>query len=301
MKNIVKGGFAALLVTLALATGGVAADDAKAATGLTVSPASADLRLDPGETHEGTLHVINESDGEMPFKAYVTPYSVTGEEYKPYFTPVKAAIDATEWFALDKTGGTLAVNGKTDIPYTITVPEGTPGGSYFTTVFAETADKAGGESSVTAHKRVGMVVYLRVNGDAKEAGSVAAWDMPWLQEGPLKGLLKLDNTGSVHYKANVRVAVTDMFGNKKYDYTREAQILPQKRRAIPVEWKNGAVFGLFKVTGEVSYLGKTEKLPEKTVLIMNTPTRIAAGIVLLLIVVALVVMGRKRAVAPNKK
>lgn len=300
MKYILRAGIAALLVTVAVATSGVAANTVSAATGLTVSPASTDIEVAPGDTHKGTLHVINESDTQTSYRAYVTPYSVTGEEYKPYFTPVENAIDATKWFSLSKNKGSLPVDGKTDIPYTITIPSNTPGGSYFATVFAETGgdDSKGG---VTTRNRVGMVVYLRVSGDAKVAGKVAEWNVPWLQEGPLEGMLKMTNNGTVHYKADVSVAVTDMFGNKKYDYKREAQILPQKKRAIPVGWEKGPAFGLFKVSGEVSYLGITEKLPEKTVFVINTPTRIAAGIVLLLIVVTLVLVGRKRAVASRKK
>ena len=300
MKYFLKFGLAVFLVTLAITTSGVAVKSANATTGLTVSPASTDIEVAPGDTYEGTLRIVNESDAKMPYKAYVTPYSVTGEEYKPYFTPIKGAIDATKWFALSKAGGTLSVDGTAKIPYTITVPADTPGGSYFTTVFAETADKNSNESGVATRKRVGMVVYLRVSGDGKKAGIIDEWTASWLQEGPLHGMLKMSNTGTIHYKANVKVAVTDMFGNKKYDYVREAMILPQKRRAIPIDWEKGAAFGLFKVGGEVTYLGQTEKLPEKIVFVVNTPTRIAAGVVLLVAVIILVIAGRKRARVSRK-
>src|SRR5689334_16630080 len=107
MKHILKVGLAALLVTLAVATSGVSADDVSAATGLTISPASLDIEVAPGSKHEGTMHVINESDTPVSYDTYVTPYSVTGEEYKPYFTPIENAIDATKWFSLGKNGGSL--------------------------------------------------------------------------------------------------------------------------------------------------------------------------------------------------
>jgi hypothetical protein len=301
LKRSITVGLVALLFSLVGMASGVMGKNVSAATaGLTLSPASLDTKIAPGSSYHGTLHVINEGTTAMPYAAYVTPYSVSGEEYKPYFTPLSGATDVTSWFSLGKTEGTLTASGSATVPFTITVPKGTGGGSYFATVFVETHDKSAG-SGVTTRKRVGMVVYLRVTGPAVEKGNVAQWSVPWLQEAPLKAMLKMANAGSVHYKADMKVTVRDLFGKKKYEFTRSPQILPQKLRALPVEWSKAPPFGVFKVGGEISYLGKTEQLPEKFVLVMSLPLRFLVLIVLLLGVGGVVLTRRNRAVAFHKK
>jgi hypothetical protein len=296
-KRIAVGILAALLMGLGLSAPSVHA----ASGGLTISPTSVDVKVKPGGSYKGEMLVINQGEIDVAYKVYATPYSVTGEEYKPYFTPVPGAADISKWFTFGAKGSLLKIGNQDTIPYTLTVPKGTGAGSYFGTVFAETEDKGG--SGVITRKRVGMVVYLRVLGDAAEKGSVSAWDVPWIQTAPFKADLKMANEGSVHYDAKVNVRVSDLFGGVKLAYTRDPVVLPQKIRSIPITWENGATFGLFKVDGEVTYLGKTEKLPMRIVFIANTPMRLlTAGMLIAFIaIIVVLVLGRKRAVASHKE
>lgn len=267
-------------------------------SGLTISPTSVDVTVAPGNSYSGQMFVLNQSEVDTTYKVYATPYSVTGEEYKPYFTPVPGATDITKWFTFGDQGGDLKVGKQDTIPFTIAVPKGTGAGSYYATVFAETENK--GTSGVVTHKRVGMVVYLRVSGDAVQKGNVADWDVPWLQQQPLSAHLKMANSGSVHYKAEVSVTVSDLFGNKKFTDKRQPEILPQKLRSIPITWQNSATFGFFKVNGEVTYLGKTEKLPSKLVFIASPLMQLVTVGVLLLSVITLVYLGKRRAATHTK-
>jgi len=296
-KRLAVGILAIVLMGL-----GLTVPSAHAASGgLTISPTSVDVKVKPGGSYKGEMLVINQGELDVSYKVYATPYSVTGEEYKPYFTPIPGAADITKWITFGAKGKLLKIGTQDTIPYTITVPKGTGAGSYFGTVFAETEDKGG--SGVITRKRVGMVVYLRVLGDATEKGSVSAWDVPWIQEAPFKAAIKMTNEGSVHYDAKVNVRVSDLFGGVKLAYTRDPIILPQKIRSIPVIWENGATFGLFKVDGEVTYLGKTEKLPTRIVFIANTPMRllVAGMLIVFIAIVVVLVLGRRRAVAPRKE
>jgi hypothetical protein len=294
-RRIIIGVLVAIFATAGLASPSVYA----ASGGLTISPTSADIKLRPGESSKGQMLVINQGEIDVSYKVYATPYSVNGEEYKPYFTPVRGATDITKWFTFGKEGGSLKVGNQNTIPYTVTVPKGTGAGSYFGTIFAETEDK--GNAGVITRKRVGMVVYLRVLGNATEKGSVSAWNVPWIQEAPFKANIKMTNEGSVHYRAKMNVRVSDIFGGVKLTYTRDPVVLPQKIRDIPVVWENGATFGLFKIDGDVTYLGKAEKLPTRIVFIANTPMRLLTAGMLAAFIAIVVVLWRKRAVAPHKK
>jgi hypothetical protein len=269
-----------------------------ASGGLTVSPTSVDATVAPGGTYKGEMLVMNQGELDIAYTVYATPYSVTGEEYKPYFSPVKGATDITKWFTFDKSSNdSLKIGMQESIPYTITVPKNVGAGGYYATIFAETADKGG--AGVVTRKRVGMIVYLRVSGNVKESGSINSWNVDWMQQAPLRADVKVANTGSVHFKANVHVTVSDLFGSKKFSYERNPEILPQKLRDIPISWENGATYGLFKVSGEVTYLNKTEQLPTRYVFVANLPMGLLTAVSIIAFI-ALVVFGSRR-VAVRKK
>ena len=299
LRRIASSGIKALFLAGALLLFGVAHQDTHAAVaGLTLSPTSIDVEVAPGASYSSQVTVLNQSEVDTSYRVYATPYSVTGEEYKPYFSPVKGATDITKWFTFGKTDDRLKVGSQSAIPFTVSVPKETGAGSYFATIFAETTEK--GTSGVVTHKRVGMIMYLRVSGNAVQRGSISRWDVPFIQQAPFGATVKVANTGSVHFPAKVKVTIADVLGNPKYAYERMPEILPQKLRAIPVTWPKGATFGLFKVSGEVNYLGKTEKLPTRLVFIANTPMRLLTIGLLLALVITVVLVGRNRAAAHKK-
>jgi hypothetical protein len=300
MKNKIRNSTLVLAILAAACIGALANTKPihAASGGLTISPTSVDVTVAPGGTYKGEMLVMNQGQLDVGYNVYATPYSVTGEEYKPYFSPIPGAVDITKWFSFDKNGNdSLKIGNQESIPYTITVPKNTGAGGYYATIFAETADK--GSAGVITKKRVGMIIYLRVSGSVKEAGSIDSWSVGWIQQAPLTADVKIANSGSVHFKANVHVTVSDLFGSQKFSYQREPEILPQKLRDVPISWENGASYGLFKVSGEVTYLNKTEQLPTRYVFVANTFMRLlTAGV--LIAFVALVVIGSRR-VAVHKK
>ncbi|HSD56442.1 MAG TPA: hypothetical protein VLA92_04805 [Candidatus Saccharimonadales bacterium] len=295
MKKFLLTNTIVVLVAVCLSLAGINSKTASALSGgLTISPTSIDKQIAPGGSYKGEVLVINQGDDSFAYKMYASPYSVSGEEYKPYFTPVKGAVDVTKWITFDSNGSTIKPGSQNTIPVTISIPKGIGAGSYYAALFAETEDK--GASGVITRKRVGTVVYIRVTGNATEKGGVDSWNVPFMQQDPFKAALKLDNTGSVHYQASVKVTVSDLFGNPKYIYERQPKVLPQKVRSLPIAWDKGAKFGLFKVTGEVNYFNNTESLPTKYVFIASPIYRFITAGILVAFVVFIVYVGKKRVV-----
>ena len=293
MKKFISANLRVLVLAVAMVASGLGLGVVHAANGgITISPTSINHEIAPGASYKTEILVVNQGEIDQNYKIYATPYSVTGDEYKPYFEPVKGALDITKWFSFERTGGPIKVGNQDTIPFTISVPKGTGAGSYYATVFAETSDAA--KSGVVTRKRVGTVVYIRVSGNAVERGSVDSWQVPWLQQDPLHATLKMANTGSVHYEAGIKIKVDDVFGGTKFNYERKPKVLPQKLRSIPVVWEDGAKFGLFKVSGEVKYFDKTAKLPTRYVFIANTPMRIITAGMLIAFVAAVIFVGKKR-------
>lgn len=279
-----------LLIALGVVTALLMPHGTKAAQAITITPTSIDKVINPGETLKGQTQVLNQADSPFDYKVYAAPYSVTGEEYDPSFTPIPGATDVASWFKLKAAKTHLEPYSTSALDYTIAVPATTKPGGYYAVIFAETESKVEG-TGVTTQKRVGTVVYIRVAGDAVEQGAVASWVVPWFQEPNLLQTLRLENTGSVHYTATVRTTIKDLFGNTKLTYAQKRNVLPEKVRKIEIEWEKTPALGVFKVNGTVEIFGKTTPLSTKYVLVMSK--EIQRGLMILLALVVLFYLSKK--------
>lgn len=275
-----------LLAVPTIATAEEAASSTDKGIVIALSPATNDISIAPGETKKDKITVINQGSQTFDFSTSITPYSVNGEEYDPSFSPIEGAEDVTKWLTIDSNdSGTLKPNDSSEVKYTLAVPAGTQAGSYSATFFAETKKSDSNSGGIVTTKRVGSIFLINVTGDVKQQGSVASWEVKNLQNAPLQANLRLSNEGGAYYRAETKIVVTDIFGNTKFKSDINPSVFPQKTRKVNVEWKDGATFGLFKVSGEVKIFDKTEKLPTKYVLVASTSMRIAlAGIVILFLV-----------------
>lgn len=284
-RYLLTGLITALVAALAVP---VAAFAAPAAQSITVSPTSVDETINPGATKTGSIKVINTGSQGFDFKIYATPYGVTGEEYQQHFTPLPGKPDIVSWFKFPVAAAHAAPNQTVDVAYSIAVPANTPPGGYYATVFAETQPAANASgSSVSVHQRVGTIFYLQIGGTAVKKGSLDGWQVHFWQTQPLTASLKIKNDGDTHFVANTQVVVRDIFGTPKYTLTTAREVLPRTIRQIDATWPNGPPIGLFKVSGNVKFLGQTHTLPSHYVLVVTWPIRLAviAAVVLAVIVV----------------
>lgn len=257
-----------LLVALGVTGSLLIPHGAKAAQAITITPTSIDKVINPGEALKGQTQVLNQADSPFDYKVYAAPYSVTGEEYDPSFTPIPGATNVASWFKLKAAKTRLDAYTTSALDYTITVPANAKPGGYYAVIFAETESKVEG-TGVTTQKRVGTVAYIRVAGDAVEQGGVASWSVPWFQEPNLLQTLRLENTGSVHYSATIKTTVKDVFGSTKLSYAQKRNVLPEKIRKVEIEWEKTPALGIFNVSGTVEIFGKTTPLSTKYVLVMS--------------------------------
>lgn len=263
---------------------------AKAAQAITITPTSIDKVIIPGQTLKGQTQVLNQADSPFDYKVYAAPYSVTGEEYDPSFTPIPGVTNVASWFTLKTAKTRLEPYSTSALDYSITVPANTKPGGYYAVIFAETESKVEG-TGVTTQKRVGTVVYIRVAGDAVEQGGVTSWIVPWFQEPNLMQTLRLENTGSVHYSATIKTNVKDLFGNTKLSYAQKRNVLPEKIRKVTIEWEKTPALGIFKVNGTVEIFGQTTPLSTKYVLVMSK--EIQRGLLIVLALIILFIISKK--------
>jgi hypothetical protein len=251
--------------------------------GITASPPTTEINMAPGSHYSGSVDISNPGDTEYDFTASAAPFSVMGEDYQQQFTARPDLVDASKWFTFSQTRYHLKPTQHVAVQFTINVPADIAGGGYYAVVFAQ-ADPLPG-AGIRGAKRVGMVTYMTVSGDIHQEGKIASFSVPPIQtEPPLHSELRLQNTGNVHYDSTVSVQVKDLFGNVKAQEDAQHIIMPKTIRKITLDWGNAPGFGLFRVTGTVKYLGRTENLPSRWTLMLSANA-------FLIIAAVLVVMG----------
>lgn len=280
---IVGVGIAALLPYATLAVEGES---------ITASPATQRSSVNAGGTISDTITIINDGTIAYDYVVGASPFSVLNEDYKQSFNLPENTTDTSKWFKFSKIRYHLDPGQRINVPYTINVPANAAPGGHYAVVFATTQPNKPA-TTVVAQKRVGTIFYLTVNGALSKKGNVETWGSQyWQNEAPLVSNLRMRNAGNVHYDTEVKLSITDMFGNVKASPAATAIVLPQTIRKIDLKWEQAPSFGLFRVGGSVQYLDKTEALPSHYVLMMSA--KFFLGMVTAVMILAVIVLTRRR-------
>lgn len=261
-------------------------DDDDTVERITMSPAISKPSLKAGEKVTGKLTVINDGSIDYTFLMYSRPFSVNGENYDTNYTTVNKQTEAYQWVNFDRSNVRLKAGERTEIGYTVQTPKDARAGGHYAVLFAETQPPEGDPASVARKKRIGTLLYMTVDGDLIEKGKVESWQADLIQtKPPLNTDLRLKNDGNVHFQADLSASYTNIFGKKRFTLNQELLILPGTTRRIPITWQDSPYLGIYKVSGNVSFLNKKESLPEKYVVLLPMPVLASvAGIVAIVII-----------------
>lgn len=298
----------AIVATLAFAViPGVAhaqqPDDTKES--ITLSPAVTKPVADAGTVLNGKLTVINDGKTDFKFLVYAGPFSVTSEDYDPSYTEVNDRTDAYQWIKFEKTNLNLKSGERVDVPYTMTIPTKASSGGHYAVLFAETQPPAAEGTQVIRKKRVGSLAYITVNGDLINSGSLASWDVDfWQKKSPPSSSIRIKNDGNVHFQVNSTVKYSNIFGKSLLTLNQEHIVLPGTTRRITANFEGSRPVGIYKVSGTATFLGKTEDLSSKWIVLLPMPAiYMTLGIVALIISILFAksrISKRKKATASRR-
>jgi hypothetical protein len=275
--SIALGALAVLFMPISLA---FAADPLQS---ITASPTDERISLAAAGNYDGTVKITNTGQTGYDFSVSASPFTVEGENYDLSFTARPDLVDASKWFSFSRTVYTAAPTNEIEVPYHVKVPADIAAGGYYAVIFAESKAPSTSQG-ITAHKRVGVLFYLTVTGNTITSGKLLSYSVPIIHTAaPLTAQARMENTGNVHFDTSVSLTVSDIFGNTKARLDSTNLIFPKSTRKIGLGWTGAPSFGLFRVTGTISYLGKTHSLPARYTLMLSA----TAFVVLFVAIVAL--------------
>ncbi len=228
---------------------------------ITLSPVSGHYSVNAGSSVQDAVTVLNDGQTAYDFVVYGSPYGVKDIQYSPDFTTQQQNADAYKWLQFPQARWHVDVRQTVKVPFTVSVPKDASPGGHYGAIFAE-VQPAGGSanSSVLRKKRVGMILYVNVNGMSRVAGRTQSVTIDWLQHrSPLQANVTIGNSGNADFQAKQSLTVADVFGRTIYQNTQEATVLPDRPRSVPLEWSGAPWLGVYKVTVTSTVLDTTTK------------------------------------------
>lgn len=210
---------ATVLSFAATTTSGAASDPGQA---LEIAPPMLSLSGNPGDTIKANVNIRDVSVSPLVVTSQVNDFGAEGENGIP-----KISLDTTNpnpysLISWVKPLGQLTLQSKQiDIlPVSIVIPKDAAPGGYYGVIRFTAAAPQSNTTSVTLSASLGTLIFLRVNGQAKESASLEEFStsqngnkMFLFEAAPVNFNIRVNNSGNVYEQPTGQIAVSDMFGN----------------------------------------------------------------------------------------
>lgn len=302
----------ALSSVLGLLSVPVSAAPAGPGQALEIAPPVLNLRADPGATVKTTISLRDVSTSPLVVRNQINDFVARGEDGTP-----KILLDGgteTSPYSLKSwvqplPQFTLKPKEVNKLALTIHVPTtAAPGGYYAVIRFTASPPGLDG-SGVSLSASLGTLVLLRVNGDAKEAMSVAEFSATknghasgLFESPPITFVTRVKNEGSIHEQPVGQVSVKDMFGNAVANVNvnlNQNNVLPASIRRFesPLDSSvigNRILFGRYTADLKMTYGANGQTLTASTSFWVIPYRMIAFGLILIVILIIVLRIALRR-------
>lgn len=266
-----------------------------------VSPMSQNITLDPGEVYHGSITVANPAAAtkDFSYKVSVSPYSVSGTDYKPDFQTQSDWSRIVDWFKFESTSGTLKPNETKRVNFTITVPLDAPAGGQYAMIGVSSDNKLETSDSARVQNvfEMASLVFANVSGDVVRSGEILKNYVPgFVATGEPTLEVSFSNTGNIHEVATTKLTVKNVFTGETLlpkddnEATYETTVMPDSTRTFFRAIDEVAALGVYEVKQDINYLG--EDSSTSTIMIVCPIWFVALIIFTISSIIAMVVYSR---------
>lgn len=256
---------------LASAPRAKAADDTDFAPGLTVSPMTESVVLNPGDKYSSSIRVTYPADAgnSTHYKVKIEPFYVD-ENYNNVYGERNNYNLITDWVSFDSPEMAEVKPGETkEIYYTFHIPTDAPAGGQYLAISVVSDDSENqiqtDAINISESFSVSHLIFAEITGATVRQGEIYDVDVPgFLLSGDIKGRATVKNTGNVHNNATYTLQVFPLFSNEEM-YTNEdkpdtKRIMPDRSYYNETVWDKTPAFGIFNVVYTVEFEGVTAQV-----------------------------------------
>jgi hypothetical protein len=310
--------FGLVILTVGLfASGSIVAAQTTSTAGtgsaLEIAPPVIILKADPGQIITTQINLRDVSLTKQIVTSQIDDFGADGEAGLPKInidnsTPGPYSI--INWISPP---AELTLDSKQikTLPLMVHIPaDASPGGYYGVIRFTATAPELK-STGVALTPSLGALVFIRVNGDAKESMSVASFvatnpgetQSAWLfEQTPVNFDVRLQNTGNVFEQPAGVITIADMFNKKVADVNFNlppGYVLPHSIRKFSQVLNEGQLgnrwlFGKYTATLHLTYGAKNQTLTQVLTFWVIPWRLILVIIVVLIAVIIALIFGIKR-------
>lgn len=271
---------------------------AAGALGFAVSPPSADLTADPGQSVSGKVKIINLTDSVLSLVVDKNNFAARGEEGEVELIEQDTKYSLAPWFKVGPGAIDVPARGTVSFNYSIDVPkDAEPGGRYGSLVFHTNPDKLPpGQSGASVRQQLGMLIFLKINGNAHEQVNIASFkpEQSFYEIGPVKFDTRISDTGNVHAKPTGKITVKNIFGITVGTVKLEPKnVIPGAIRHIQTTLNKKWLFGFYKATLNLTN-GDKQQLTATANFTVIPYKLVAVVVVILLLLYVFIWRSRKR-------
>ncbi len=314
------------LIALVGLIGGIAlipaSADAQSPTGgLQISPTRVDWTFDLGDERVGQVNLKNYTKEAMKVEVEVEDFTVNddstdAEFYVPGNTHPLKAYDVIDWVSFDAGDHpviTIPAEESVDVKFKVNIPDSTPTGGYYGAIFFRTlpddeiADPNGTSSVIGVSQRIGTLLLMGVRGvgPMEKKGAIESFEAEKGTYGssPVELDTRFKNTGNMHFPVYGSVTI-QKFGKDIKEFDLDSRMTyPGKNRLYENEWEFGNwSFGKYKAVANMkSEDGTITDEAEVSFWVIPFKTTIILAVLIILIVVGVVVFGKKFEMKGDKK
>lgn len=235
---------------------------------MSVSPASQELELQPGQKYQGKINVSNSGRTSFQVKVSTKPFYVKDETYDPVFSTDSAYTKLHNWIKLSEKSFTINPEEKHVLEFEITVPNDVaPGGQYAAIMFLSENEDAT-PATIKTSGRIATILYGHVNGgEARMSGELVDHKLPslWRNSG-ISISQTVTNNGNIDFRVQQTMTIKEFFSNREVVNpstttsdgdtigTSNVMVLPGTSRMSVLSWPDAPKLGLFQVTQNIDFL-----------------------------------------------
>lgn len=254
------------------------------------------LALDPGETEQVTLRVINTGSEAITIRSGAQDFVVFDDAQTP--TPIDLAEadnrwSLASWLTITPSTQTIPAGEMASLQAVISIPDtALPGGHYAMVLHqpdvSVSADPSANTQVSGVEQRVGTLLYVMVNGPIKEDAVIREFNIPSFTEfGPVPYSFAVENLSDIHIQPRVTLEIYNLLGRRVESTQFDVRnIFPYTSRDYEGKWDRVWGIGPYTAKLTMSYgtQGSVVEISERFWLLPITI--IVAIIVVLLALVA---------------
>ena len=221
-------------------------------SGLTISPPTFELSLNPGERTSNYIRLENRNNYPVKIAVDLRNFTALGEEGGVDLTYENTNFSLANWISIDKNEYVLPGKSNRTYKFDVSTPSNAePGGHFGSIIFRTIPTESLSGSGASLAQEIGSLILVKVSGPTTEEADIASFatTKKIFEYGPVTFDARIENLGNVHLKPRGVINITNILGRTVGTLELENKnVLPGAIRKIEGVWNTKSRFGRYTAT-----------------------------------------------------